>query len=168
MSSFWEKVEHYNSKLIAPALILLLAIIIYDLFIHSENHTLELIVKIADYMVIAVFVIDLIFLAKHARNAKVFFKNYWLDIIAVFPFAIFFSLVESISRIVIATRELTLGQAILHETVEVSKGTKVLSSGSKFARILKILARSLKLITKSRLFTKIHHNRRKRNSKGRR
>ena len=165
MGSFWEKVEHYNSKLIAPVLILLLAIIIYDLFIHSENHTLELIVKIADYLVISVFVIDLIFLAKHARNASIFFKNYWLDILAVFPFAIFFSLVESVYRVVLATRELTLGQAVLHETIEVSKGTKVLSSSSKFTRILKTVARSLKLITKSRLFTKIHHNRRKKHKR---
>ena len=74
MSSFWEKVEHYNSKLIAPALILLLAIIIYDLFIHSENHTLELIVKIADYMVIAVFVIDLIFCQACQERKSIFQK----------------------------------------------------------------------------------------------
>ena len=79
MHDFWEKVEHYNAKLIQPALIVLLAVIIFELFIHVENHAIELIVKIADALVIAVFVIDLIFLAKKAKSVKFFFKNYWLD-----------------------------------------------------------------------------------------
>ncbi len=168
MHPFWEKVEHYNSKLIPFALILLLGIIVYELFIHVENHTVELIVKIADALVITVFVIDLIFLASRARSVKFFFKNYWLDIIAVFPFAILFNLIESAYLIIAAAERLTLGQAILHETVEVSKEAKALTKGGKIARFLRILIRMLRAVTKSRLFTKVHHGRRKKHTKNRR
>ncbi len=165
MHSFWEKVEHYNAKLIPPALIILLGIIIYELFLHVENHAVELVVKIADALVIAVFVIDLIFLAKKAKSAKFFFKNYWLDILAVFPFIIFFRVLESAYRVAIATERLTLGQAILHETVEASKSAKVLTKSGK---VVRIGARILRIITKSRLFTKVHHGRRKKHTKNNR
>ena len=158
MNSFWEKVEHYNAKLIPPALIILLGIIIYELFLHVENHAVELMVKIADAMVIAVFVVDLIFLAKKAKSAKFFFRNYWLDILAVFPFVLFFRVLESAYRVAIATERLTLGQAILHETVEASKSAKALAKSGK---IVRIGARILRIVTKSRLFTKVHHERRK-------
>ena len=161
MHEFWEKVEHYNAKLIQPALIVLLAVIIFELFIPVENHTIELIVKIADALVIAVFVIDLIFLAKKAKSVKFFFKNYWLDIIAVFPFVLFFKIAESAYRIAIATERLTIGQAILHETVEASKSAKVLAKSGK---VVRMGARILRILTKSRLFTKVHHGRKKKQS----
>ena len=165
MHPFWEKVEHYNRKLIPFALVLLLGIIVYELFLHVENHTIELIVKIADALIIAVFVIDLIFLASRARSIKFFFKNYWLDILAVFPFVIFFNLIESAYRIILATERLTLGQAILHETVEASKSAKVLAKSGKMVRIG---ARILRVITKSRLFTKVHHGRTRKHGKNKR
>ena len=165
MHGFWEKVEHYNARLITPALVVLLAIIIFELFIPVENHTIELIVKIADALVIAVFIIDLIFLAKKAKSVKFFFKNYWLDIIAVFPFVLFFRLAESTYRVAIATERLTIGQAILHETVEASKSAKVLAKSGKFVRMG---ARILRIVTKSRLFTKVHHGRKKKQNGSRR
>lgn len=165
MPPFWEKVEHYNAKLITPALIILLGIIIYELFLHVENHTIELIIKLADAFVISVFVIDLIFLAHKAKSVKFFFKKYWLDIIAVFPFVLFFNLVNSLYRAVITTERLVLGQAILHETVEAGRGAKTLAESGKFARGIRIVARSLRVITKSRLFTKVHHERRKKHTK---
>lgn len=158
MSKFWEKVEHFNARLIAPALVVLLGIIIYELFLHTENHTIELIVKIADALVIAVFVIDLIFLARKAKSMKFFFKNYWLDILAVFPFVLFFNLLESVYKIVLATERLTLGQAVLHETVEASKSSKLFAKSGRFIRIG---ARILRIVSKSRLFTKVHHGRKK-------
>ncbi|MDO8660059.1 MAG: hypothetical protein Q7K54_05710 [Candidatus Parcubacteria bacterium] len=162
MHPFWEKVEHYNAKLIAPALIVLLGVIIYELFLHTENHTVELIVKIADTLVITVFVIDLIFLAHKAKSVKFFFKHYWLDLLAVFPFIIFFRVLESAYKVAIATERLTLGQAILHETVEASKSAKVLAKSGK---VVQIGARIIRVVTKSRLFTKVHHGRRKKQKK---
>ncbi len=162
MHPFWEKVEHYNAKLIPFALVLLLGIIIFELFIHIENHTVELMVKIADALVITVFIIDLLFLAKKAKSVKFFFKHYWLDILAVFPFVIFFRVLESAYKVALATERLTLGQAILHETVEASKSTKLLAKSGK---VVRIGARLLRVVTKSRLFTKVHHGRRKRDKR---
>ena len=164
MEEFWEKVEHYNAKLIAPALVVLLVIIIVELFVHIEDPTIELILKIADALVIAVFIIDLLFLAHKARSMKFFFKSYWLDIIAVFPFVIFFNLLESVYRIAIVAERLTLGQAILHETVEASKSAKVFAKSGK---IVRIGARLLRGVTKSRLFAKVHHERRKKHGRKR-
>jgi len=163
MHPFLEKVEHYNAKLITPALIVLLGVIIYELFLHVENHTIELAVKIADALVITIFVIDLVFLAHKAKSVKFFFRHYWLDIIAVFPFVLFFSLANSLYRAAVATERIVLGQAILHETVEASRGAKVLAEGGKFARWIRIFARIIRVVTKSHLFEKVHHGRRKKN-----
>ncbi len=158
MKPFWEKVEHFNARLILPAIIILLGIIVVELFFHSENPTLNLIVQILDYMVIAVFVIDLIFLAIKARSTSFFFRHYWLDILAIFPFNLVFTAVNQIFKTISATEQLALGQSILHEGLEVE------SRSSKFARTIRFIARPLRIITKSRLFTRFeakHHEARK-------
>lgn len=167
MHQFWEKVEHYNTKLIAPALIVLLGIIVYELFIHVENHTVELVIKITDTLIVTIFIIDLIFLAHKAKSATFFFKKHWLDVIAVFPFAIFFNLINTVYRVAIATERIVLGQALIHETVEATRGAKILAEGGKFPRFIRIFARIIRIVTKSRLFTKIHHSRRKKHQKAR-
>ena len=105
MNPFWEKVEKVNSKLIPPALILLLGVIIFELFLHIENHALELAIEIVDYFIIAVFVIDLIFLAIKAKDTKFFFKNYWLDILAIFPFVIFSRFIGGVFKLFATNRQ---------------------------------------------------------------
>lgn len=162
-----EKVEHYNAKLIPFALVVLAAIIIYELFLHYENHTLELAVKILDGLVIAVFVIDLIFLAVRAKNARFFFRNFWLDILAIFPFSLFFEMVNALYRVVVATERIAIGQAIAHETLEVSKEARVLSKSGKAARVIKMIARLVRIVTKSHFFTRFHHQRHGRKRKKR-
>ena len=59
------------------------------------------------------------------------------------------------------TEQLAVGQALLHETVEVYREAKGLSKGGKIARFLRIAARILRVVTKSRLFAKVHHRRTK-------
>ncbi|MBS3166220.1 hypothetical protein J4444_03800 [Candidatus Woesearchaeota archaeon] len=51
MDEFWEKVEHYNSRLIPFALVALLGIIIAELFFHTENEQFNLFLEIVDYFV---------------------------------------------------------------------------------------------------------------------
>ncbi len=148
MNPFWEKVEKVNSKLIPPALILLLGVIIYELFLHIESHALELAVEIADYFIIAVFVIDLIFLAIKAKDTKFFFKNYWLDIIAVFPFVIASKLVGGVFKL-FATSEVVVGQAILHESLEVSKVAVRAERFAKAGRMTRLGARVVRIISKA-------------------
>jgi hypothetical protein len=147
MNPFWEKVEKVNSKLIPPALILLLGVIIFELFLHIENHALELAIEIVDYFIIAVFVIDLIFLAIKAKDTKFFFKNYWLDILAIFPFVIFSRFIGGVFKL-FATSEIVVGQAILHESLEVSKVAVRAERFAKVGRFTRMGARALRFISK--------------------
>ncbi|MBI2102442.1 hypothetical protein HYT55_01270 [Candidatus Woesearchaeota archaeon] len=159
MEHFWEKVEHYNAKLIPYALVILLGIIIFELFIHVEDEQILLLVHGLDWIVISIFVIDLIFLSKKTKSAKEFFKHYWLDLLAVFPFALLFSLVGRIYQALAATEQLAVGQAIFHESLEAEKGLKAVARGEKTikfaraARFIRIGARILRVITKSHLFS---------------
>jgi hypothetical protein len=153
MNQFWERVERINSKLIIPAVILLLVIIIFELFIHLENHTVHSIIEIIDYLVIAIFVIDLIFLGIKAKTTRFFFKNYWLDILAIFPFVFTLNTVGKFVRL-FSTKGIGVGQAIFHESLEVSKVAGKAEKFTKVGKSLKIGTRSLRVITKSRLFSR--------------
>ena len=148
MHPLWEKVEKYNGKLIPLALVLLLGVIIYELFFHVENETITLIVHLADYFILTIFVIDLVFLAIKAKTIKFFFKNYWLDILAVFPFILFSRFIGGIFKI-IASSEFTVGQAILHESLEVSKVTVRAERFAKVGRELRMGARVIRVISKA-------------------
>lgn len=156
MGSFWEKVEHYNAKLIPYALVVLLFVIVFELFIHTENHLLEIFIKLLDYFVITIFVIDLTFLAIKAKSVRFFFRNYWLDVLAVFPFVMFFNAINTFYRAAVATERIAVSQAILHETVEVGKELEVLAKGEgKIAKVSRIAARGIRVVTKSRFFKKL-------------
>lgn len=165
---FWENVEHYNTKLIPYALVILLGIIIFELFIHVEDEQILLLVHGLDWIVISIFVVDLIFLSRKTKNAKEFFKHYWLDLLAVFPFALLFSLVGRIYQALAATEQLAVGQAIFHESLEAEKGLKAVARGEKTikfaraARFIRIGARIVRVISKSRLFSIWKHRKQKR------
>jgi hypothetical protein len=165
MHQLLEKIEQWNARLIPYAIIALLLIIIYELFLHIENHLIEVVVYVLDAIVITIFVIDLFFLALRARSTSYFFKNYWLDIIAVFPFALFFNAIGRLYKIVLATEQLAMGQTILHETLEAEKGIKAVARSGRLARTIRIIARLIRVVTKSRLFTHFHaqHHLAKRN-----
>ena len=156
MHHFWHKVEKANARLIPYALVLLLIIIIFELFIHPENHAVEFTLEVVDYVVIFIFVVDLIFLAIKARSTVFFFKNYWLDVLAVFPFGLLFSAVERLYLAFAATERLVLGQSILHETLEVKKELRLLSQGERAGKFARVVARGLRIVTKSRVFTTFH------------
>lgn len=160
---FWEKLEQKNLRLIPYALIFLFLIIIYELFFHTENRALNLLVQILDTLIVIIFVIDLIFLARRAKNTIYFFKNYWLDILAIFPFALFFTLISRLYRALFETEKIIVGQALVHEGLEARKGFRFLFQseklGARAARFLRIGARVLRIITKSHLFQKFEHQR---------
>lgn len=147
-NEFLEKIEHFNSRLIPYALILLTIVIILELGLHIENETLHTIVVIVDYFVITVFVIDLIFIAKRCNTVMYFFKNYWLDILAVFPFVIAFRFLNEFYRLFYISKEFKIGQSLMHETLEIKKGIVVASRTGKLAEIGRIGIRSIRLISK--------------------
>lgn len=146
MNLFWKRVRRVNAALIPYSLIILAGIIIYDLFFHVDDPRVNTVVAIFDGLVIANFAIDLVFLYLRVRKFSVFLKNYWLDIIAIFPFYFFFRFFGQFYRTVIGAEEVLIGQRILHESLEAEKevaaaikaerGTKILRSGIRTVRIL--------------------------------
>lgn len=159
---FLEKVEHYNSKLIYPALVVLIGIIIFELFLNIENEMVLFWVHFADYCVITVFVIDLIFLARKSKNAKFFFKHYWLDILAVFPFVLIFKVFEFIIALRAAEEGVVVGQAIFHETVEAGKVVAKTEKLTKLGRTTRIVVRIARFFTKTKFITRFKRKKKKR------
>ena len=148
---FWEKVEHYNSMLIPPAILGLGAIIIAELFFHPESHFWQEVIHIGDMIIIAIFVIDLAFIYYHVRNWVIFFKRFWLDILAVFPFILFFRAAGSVFRFFRIAEQFIIGQTLLHESLEVRKAVAA-SKAQKFAKYLRLGARGIRIVSKSKFF----------------
>ncbi|MBI4152272.1 hypothetical protein HY495_01060 [Candidatus Woesearchaeota archaeon] len=171
MRKIWEKIEHYNAKLIPYALIILLGIIIFELFLHVEDELVLFFVHLLDGIVIGIFVIDLIFLGLKTKSIGGFFKHYWLDILAVFPFVLLFNLLGRIYRTLFAVEQFAVGQAIVHEGLEAEKGLKAVARGEKAlkftraARFIRIGARILRVVTKTRLFSLFNKRKRKRKNR---
>ena len=118
MHKYLKKIEEIVDSLIPYCLILLLIIIVIELFFHETAELYHAPIEYADYFIIFIFVIDLIYKWFHVRKIPKFLKNYWLDIIAVFPFFLIFRLFEELSAI-FALGE--TGQKILHEGLEIEK-----------------------------------------------
>tara|TARA_Y100000310_G_C20411049_1_gene681999 strand:- start:189 stop:749 length:561 start_codon:yes stop_codon:yes gene_type:complete len=164
MNKFWEKVEHVNAKLIPYAILALLVVIILEVggnwskTIYDFAHHYHTYILILDYIVIGIFVVDLIFLGIKAKSVKFFFKSYWLDLLAVIPLAIGFTIASKMWRAVAAVGQVGIGQAILHETLEARKGISAIGRTQKVAKYIRVGARSLRVVTKSRLFQKFKHH----------
>ncbi len=152
MNKIGRKIAYYNRKLIPPAIVLLLLLIIAELFVHVEDPLLIAWIHFADGLVIAIFVIDLIFLAVQAKSAQFFFRKYWLDIIAIFPFNMVLELVGRLSELIGIGERVAVGQAIFHEGLETRKIIVEEGKLSTFIRPLRIGARVLRVAAKTRLF----------------
>lgn len=141
MKKWMHKIEVLVDKIIPYMLVLLLAIIVIDLGFHEIAEHYHTYIFIADYLVIGVFVADLVFKWIRIRKIPLFLKKCWLDIIAVFPFFLVFRAVESIAGLFSKTfsEGFSIVQSILHEGVEIEKeGAKILEGvekeGSKVAK----------------------------------
>ncbi len=141
------KIEVFVDRSIPYAVVLLLFIIIADFFLKELYRKYELFFRIGDYLIITIFVIDLIFKFNRVRQFKLFLKKYWLDIIAVFPFFLLFRVFEEVLSFFRIGQELTQGQKILHSGLEIEKlakeerllreleeGGKLFSEGEKLVR----------------------------------
>jgi hypothetical protein len=165
MNEFWKKLEYYNSKLIPSAIVVLVFLIIVELFFQDFAEYYHILISVLDWFVVVVFVIDLTFLAIHARSTVYFFKHYWLDIVAIFPLVIALNLLSKLYKVFAVSGKVVLGQAIVYESLEAKKGFRALTRAGKFAKWFRIVARSIRLITKSRIFAQFHakHHLAKRN-----
>ena len=140
-------IEKINRRLIPFALVILLFLIIAEIFFSVEDPTLLLLFELLDITVVCIFAIDLWFLARKARSGREFVKEYWLDILAVFPFSLMFSFLARLFQSASLAERVVVGQAIVHESIETEK---VIADSGKIGHFVKIAARSLRLISKSK------------------
>lgn len=146
-------------KIMPYTLILLIIIIVVDLFLNVTNTKVLFIIEILDYTVITIFVIDLFFLFIKSRDIIFFFKNYWLDIIAVFPFGLLFRTADNVLRIGSEAEKIFVGQKVLHEVAYAEKFVKFASKfeeASKIVRFLEEFAKFFRFIPKSINYIKRH------------
>lgn len=164
------KVELAIDAIIPYSLIVLLAVIILEFFYHDwvKAYNLQLPISVADNLIVGIFVADLAFKYRRVKNIPQFIRKYWLDIIAVFPFFLFFRVFGRFLRF-FSKETIESGQMIMHESLEVERGAakllskserlesgaaKIIESAEKagkasraryFARLLRPLARSPRL-----------------------
>ena len=119
-----------------PPLVLLLGIFILLEFIHGFEEYSYLI-NMFDYVVVAFFVADLTFKWYHTRKLVPFVKNYWLDILAVFPFYLAFRVWQELIVVGTVAQEVSEAQKFAHEIVLVRE-TRLLKEAELFkeARII--------------------------------
>ncbi len=139
-------------------LVVLAALLILEFLVDLEHY--EPVVSILDYVIVGFFALDLFFKWSHVRNAKVFIKLYWIDILAVFPFYLMFRLYGLLAGALIGGEEIAVGQKIAHEAVllreaEIGKELRV-AREAKFLRGLRFVQRLLRII-KARLHIARHH-----------
>ena len=139
MKQWMHKIEVIVDKAIPPCLIVLLVIIVLDLGFPAfvEQHHLHPYILVADYLIISIFVVDLIFKYIRTRHIPLFIRKYWLDILAVFPFFLVFRVFELAAgafSFVVSESTQTL-QAVLHEGLEVEKeGARLLREAERFTK----------------------------------
>ncbi len=148
MKSWLHKIEAVVDKLIPYLLVVLLFLIIGEIFYAEKIEPYRFFVSFVDNMVVVVFVFDLIFKYMRAKHFPEFFRQHWLEIIAVFPAFLFVRIIEEflpISRIEIS-------QSALHEAMEAKREGKLIAMevervGAEasriryFARFIRPLAR---------------------------
>ncbi len=104
----WSALERFFDKMILPALLVLVFIVIADVFFTDFKYEYEIYFLYADLAVLSIFVGDLSFKFKRAKSWEGFLRREWLEVIAVLPFFWIFRLLDSVIRLG------ELAQEILH------------------------------------------------------
>lgn len=152
IKQWYHPIEKIIKKLILPAIIILLFIIITEFFFHSKIEPYILYFEILDGIIIFIFVLDLLFEYLKIRKFWPFIKKSWLDIIAIFPFFLLFRALERLYLVIRFGEEITEAQKVLHEGIEIAKEAKlarttdIVKTESRFMRFLRPTLRSLRLI----------------------
>ena len=156
MKPWLHKIEVFVDKIIPLLLVILLAIIIGEFGYHEFMEEHRLIVEIIDGFIIFIFVLDLIFKYIRIRNIPKFLRASWIDILAVFPFFLFFRLFGGLFGLFEVGETLTRAQKVVHVGVEIEKeigavvkeGEIIAKEASRAERLTKMvrpIARSFRL-----------------------
>jgi hypothetical protein len=153
--------EHFTDHAI-PWLVLALAVVLvlenpFWSLVHL--HEYEPWISIFDGVIVFFFVMDLIFKWLKTRDIREFFRLYWLDIVAVFPFYLAFRAYAEVAAIFRVGEEFAkTGQEIAHETVLIREA-RMLREAEALSKEARVVAREtqsagrmLRLV-KGRLYT---------------
>jgi hypothetical protein len=154
--SAWQRIvyefEHFTDHVI-PYLVVLLAVVLvlenpFWTLVHLEKY--EPWISIFDGVVVFFFVVDLAFKWMKTRNVREFFRLYWLDIVAVFPFYLAFRTYAEVVGILRIGEEATeTAQKLAHEAVllreaRMFREAEELSKEARIAREAGIVGRSIR------------------------
>lgn len=144
MKKWLHHIEIIVDKLIPFLLLILLLIIIGELTFHEFMLKYYTLVQILDWIIIFVFVIDLIFKYNRIRDLPKFLKASWLEILAVFPFFLVFRFFEGFLGLFGIGETVTRTQQVVHV---IEGGETIIKEGGRaerFARFLRPLSRSIR------------------------
>lgn len=151
----YNKFHHLVDFLIPVCLVLLIVVLVIEFFFPAIAEHYSLWLGIADGFIVLVFFLDVVFKYQRALSIPNFLKESWLDIIAIFPFFLFFRVFEGIGVIRAAGEIADLGasgQKVLHTGVEVTKefgalelGTKEIGTIEKEAKVFANLEKESKI-----------------------
>ncbi len=149
MKKWLHKIEMLVDKAILPTIAVLLVIIVLELFFRETAEHYHTVISIADYIIIGIFVLDLVFKYLRVRQIPLFIRTYWLDILAVFPFILLFRVFEGVYGLFAAAESLqTFGnlQSVFHEGLEVEKEVvKIAEEVSKVGKETAKIGETVKL-----------------------
>ena len=171
MHKFLEKIEVLVDRIIPYALVLLIILIVVEFTIDTKPY--EVIFGIIDESILVLFIVDLIFKYHRVKTTMEFFKKYWLEIIAAFPF---YLIIRVYAEVVELSRGVEEAQKILHGTtlikegrlLEESRNLKIfeeevrLAKEARFFRTLRVAQRTLRFFAAKIWLTKemlLHHSR---------
>ena len=143
----WDKLHHWTDRMVGPALIVILIVILTEIFLPDIAHKYHTAIVIADYSAILIFVVDLGFKFKRASEWEGFVKKYWLEIIAIMPGFIIFRVLDTFFVI---TRSAELSQDAIHlatrsERLAAIAGSGEITRAARIERLTKGLTRSPRL-----------------------
>lgn len=144
-NNFLKKYRKINENLIYLCLIVLLLIIISEIFFETfylEHYNLF---KTSDLIIITIFAIDLIYKYFDTKNFKFFLKKYWIEILAIFPFSLFFT--KELHEV----KEISShAQSYLHSAIGIEKEgamiTRTLAQSSRLRLFIKFIQPTIRSI----------------------
>lgn len=145
MHPILKKIEKIADKLIVPALLLVLVIVVLELFFTETAHHYDVWLNFADFTVITIFVVDLSFKLHRASTWEGFLRGHWLEILAIMPFFYFFRIFEVFA--VASTAEIGQETAHLAEGARSGRFTEFfrssnIASSTRFGRYVRVLTRA--------------------------
>jgi hypothetical protein len=151
-------IESVADTLVPFAAVSLMILILTEFIFASDVEPYKDAINIVDTLLILVFAVDLSFKYSRIQDKRVFFKTYWIDIIAAIPFYWVFRIVELVIplfRAAVLTEQTML---VLRETIDIEKSiaeeAKVIAIGSRlgfFSRIVRAIVSAPRLLA-SRFF----------------